>query len=170
MSLLFISGGQSIEVSTSASVLPMNIQGWFPLEWIGWISLQSKGLSRVFSNTSLSHSIVFLYFSALFTLKGFLTSHCYSLEFCIQMGISFLFSFACHFFPFFNICRASSDNHFAFLHFFFLGMVLIPASCTMLQTTIHNFSGTLSDLIPWIYLSLSLYNHKGIDLGHTWMV
>ena len=47
----FTSGGQSIAVSASASVLPMNIQHWFPLGWIGWISLQSKGLSRVFSNT-----------------------------------------------------------------------------------------------------------------------
>ena len=49
-SQLFASGGQSIGVSASTSVLPMNIQGWFPLGWTGWISLQSKGLSRVFSN------------------------------------------------------------------------------------------------------------------------
>ena len=46
----FISCGQSIRVSASASVLPMNVQNWFPLEWTGLISLQSKGLSRVFSN------------------------------------------------------------------------------------------------------------------------
>ena len=51
-SALHISG-QSIRVSASASVLPMNIQDWFPLEWTGWISLQSKGLSRVFSNTTV---------------------------------------------------------------------------------------------------------------------
>ena len=51
MSQLFISGGQSIGVSASASVLPMNIQGWFLLGFTGWISLQTKGLSRVFSNT-----------------------------------------------------------------------------------------------------------------------
>ena len=49
----FTSGGQSIGVSTSASVVPMNIQDWFPLAWTGWISLQSKGLSRVFSNTTV---------------------------------------------------------------------------------------------------------------------
>ena len=49
----FASGGQSIEVSASASVLPMNIQDWFPLGWTGWISLQSKVLSRVFSNTTV---------------------------------------------------------------------------------------------------------------------
>ena len=53
MSQLFASGGQSIGVSASASVLPMNIQDWFPSEWTGWISLQSKGLSRVFSNTTV---------------------------------------------------------------------------------------------------------------------
>ena len=76
-------------------------------------------------------------------------------------------------FPFFLclftvICKASSDNHFAFLLFFFLGVVLITASCTMLYISIHISSCTLSDLIPWIYLSLPLYNCKGFDLGHTW--
>ena len=53
MSQLFSWDGQSIGVSASASVLPMNTQDWFPLEWTGWISLQSKRLSRVFSNTSV---------------------------------------------------------------------------------------------------------------------
>ena len=52
VSQFFTSGGQSIWVSASASVLPMNIQDLFPLGWTGWISLQSKGLSRVFSNTT----------------------------------------------------------------------------------------------------------------------
>ena len=51
--LFFVWGGQSIGVSASASVLPMNIQDWFPLGYTGWISLQSKGLSRVFSSTSV---------------------------------------------------------------------------------------------------------------------
>ena len=49
----FTSGGQNIGVSASASVLSMNIQDWSPLGWTGWISLQSKGLSRVFSNTTV---------------------------------------------------------------------------------------------------------------------
>ena len=53
MSQFFASGGQSIGVSALASVLPMNIQERFPLGWTGWISLQSKGLSRVFSNTTV---------------------------------------------------------------------------------------------------------------------
>ena len=52
MSQLFASGGQSIGVSASALVLPVNIQDWSPLGWTGWISLQSKGLLRVFSNTT----------------------------------------------------------------------------------------------------------------------
>ena len=52
MSCLFTSGGQSIGASASASVLPMNIQGWFPLGLTGWISLQSKGLSRVLQHHS----------------------------------------------------------------------------------------------------------------------
>ena len=53
VSQLFASGGQSIGVSALASVLPKNTQGWSPLEWTGWISLQSKGLSGVFSNTTV---------------------------------------------------------------------------------------------------------------------
>ena len=53
MSQLFASGGQSIGASASTSVLPMNIQDWFPLGWTGWISLLSKGLSRVFSNITV---------------------------------------------------------------------------------------------------------------------
>ena len=65
MSHFFASGGQSIGVSASASVLPMNIQEWSPLEWTGWISLQSKGLSRVFSNTHSSKASI-LWHSAFF--------------------------------------------------------------------------------------------------------
>ena len=53
MSQLFTSGGQSIGVSASTSVLPMNTQDWSPLGWTGWISLQSKGPSRVFSNSTV---------------------------------------------------------------------------------------------------------------------
>ena len=53
MSQLFASGGQRIGVSASASVLPVNIQDWFPLGQTGWISLQSKGLKRIFSNTTV---------------------------------------------------------------------------------------------------------------------
>ena len=48
-----LQAGQRIGVSASASVLPMNIQDWFPLGWTGWISLQSKGLSRLYSNTTV---------------------------------------------------------------------------------------------------------------------
>ena len=53
VSLFFTSGGQRIRVSASASILPMNTQDWSPLRWTGWISLQSKGFSRVFSNTTV---------------------------------------------------------------------------------------------------------------------
>ena len=58
MSQFFISGGQSIGVSASASVFPMNIQSWFPLGLTGWISLQSKGLSRVFSQNHSSKASI----------------------------------------------------------------------------------------------------------------
>ena len=58
MSQFFASGGQSIGVPASASVFPMNIQDWFPLRWTGWISLLPKGLSRVFSNTTIQTSVL----------------------------------------------------------------------------------------------------------------
>ena len=90
--------------------------------------------------SSLSYSIVFLYFFVLITEEGFLISLCYSLELCIQMGVSFLFSFAFSFSSFSAICKASSDNHFAI----FLGMVLITASCIMLRTSIYSSSGSVS--------------------------
>ena len=72
MSQIFTSGGQSTGVSASASVLPMNIQDWFPLGWTGWISLQSKGLSRVLQHHSSKASI--LLHSAFFIVQ---TSHPY---------------------------------------------------------------------------------------------
>ena len=53
MSQFFLSGSQSTGASASALVLPMNIQDWFPLGWMGWIALEFKGLSRVFSNTTI---------------------------------------------------------------------------------------------------------------------
>ena len=65
MSQLFASGGQSIGVSASTSDPPMNTQDWSPLGWTGWISLQSKGLSRVFSNTTVQKH---QFFSALLSL------------------------------------------------------------------------------------------------------
>ena len=81
---------------------------------------------QVLPISSLSHSIVSLYFFALITEEGFLISPCYSLKFCIQMGIAFLFSFAFHSLVFSAICKASSDSQFAFVHFIFSGIVLIP--------------------------------------------
>ena len=69
MSQLFASGGQSIGVSASTSVLPVNTQDWFPLGWTGWTSLQSKGLSRVFSNTTVQK--LALWVSKSFSLETF---------------------------------------------------------------------------------------------------
>ena len=67
MSQLFAWGGQSTRVSALASVLPMNIQDWFPLEWIGWISLQSKGLKSLLQHHSSKASI--LWCSAFFIVQ-----------------------------------------------------------------------------------------------------
>ena len=78
-SQLFASGGQSIGVSASTSVLPMNTQDWFPLGWTGWTSLQSKGLSRVFSNTtfkSINSSVLsFLYNPTLTSIHDYWKNH-----------------------------------------------------------------------------------------------
>ena len=74
MSKLFASGGQSIGVSASTSVLPMNTQGWSPLGWTGWISLQFKGLSRVFSNNTVQKhqfSVLSFLYSLQFSLEKF---------------------------------------------------------------------------------------------------
>ena len=77
MSQSFASGGQSIGVSASTSVLPMNIQDQFPLGWTGWISLQSKGLSRVFSNTTVQKH---QFFSAQLSLQSNAHIHTWLLE------------------------------------------------------------------------------------------
>ena len=77
MGQLFASGGQSIGVSASTSVLPMNIQDWFPLGWTGWISLQSKGLSRVFSNTTVQKH---QFFGAQLSLQSNSDIHAWLLE------------------------------------------------------------------------------------------
>ena len=93
--------------------------------------------------SSLSRSVVFLYFPALIaeedlSLLAILWNsafRCLYLSFSPLLFASLLFT---------AICKASSDSHFAFLHFFFLGMVLIPVYCKLLQTFIHSSSGTLS--------------------------
>ena len=77
MNQFFASGGQSIGVSASTSVLPVNIQDWFPLGWTGWTSLQSKGLSRVFSNTAVQKH---QFFSAQLSLYSNSHIHTWLLE------------------------------------------------------------------------------------------
>ena len=71
-SQFFTSGGQSIGVSASASVLPMNNQDWFPLGWTGWISLPAKGLSKVFIN---SWALSFLYSPTLTSIHDYWKNH-----------------------------------------------------------------------------------------------
>ena len=79
VSQFFTSGDQSIGASTSASVLPMNIQGWFPLGLTGWISLRSKGLSRVFSSTTVQKhqflALSLLYGPALISVHDYWKTH-----------------------------------------------------------------------------------------------
>ena len=131
-------------------------------------SLGTSNFLEVISR--LSHFIVFLYFLALIAEEGFLISPCCSLELCIEWGLPFLFSlpFTCLLSS--AICKASSDN-FPFLHFFFFGMVLVTASCTMLQASVHSYSGTLSiRSIPLnLFVTSIVWSYKACDLGHTWM-
>ena len=79
MSQFFTSGGQSIGVSVSPSVISMNIEDWFPLGWTGWISLQSKGLSRVFSNITVqsinSSALSFLHSPTLTSIHDYWKNH-----------------------------------------------------------------------------------------------
>ena len=98
MSQFFASGGQSIGASASASVLLMNIQDWFTLEWSDWISLQSKGLSRGFSNTTvLKHqffSAQLLYSPTLMSIHDYWKNHSLdSTDFCWQ-SIASAFQYA----------------------------------------------------------------------------
>ena len=87
MSRLFASGGQSTGASTSASVLPMNIQGWSPLGLTRWISLQSKRLSRVFSNTTVQKdSALLLRYCFLTTLPLFMHSLTSLVNTCLNMS------------------------------------------------------------------------------------
>ena len=93
VSQLFTSGGRSIGVSASASVLPMNIHDWYPLGWTGWISLQSKGLSRVFSSTPIwKHRFLalnLLYGPALTSIHDYWKNHSFDyMDLCWQGHVS----------------------------------------------------------------------------------
>ena len=96
MSQLFASGSQSIGVSASTSVLPMSTQDWFPLGWTGWISLQSKRLSRVFSNTTVQKHQFFgtqLFFIVQLTARV-RSDSCLLSQWCHPTISSFVFPFS----------------------------------------------------------------------------
>ena len=91
MSQLFTSGGQSTGVSASTSVLPMNVQDWFPLGWTDWISLMSKGLSRVFCNITVQNNslvLSFLYGPTLTSIHDYWKNHSFNCtDFCHQSDV-----------------------------------------------------------------------------------
>ena len=104
----------------------------------------SLGISNFLEEiSSLSHSVVFLYFFALITEEGLsLLAILWNSAFrCVYLSCSPLLFTSLLFTA---ICKASSDSHFAFLHFFSTGMVLIPVSYTMSRTSVHSSSGALS--------------------------
>ena len=119
----------------------------------------SLGISNFLEEiSSLSQSIVFLYFFALITEEDSDLSLLFLSLLAILWNSAFRWLYPSFFpLPFTSlllsaICKASSDNHFPFLHFFFLKMVLTAVSCTMSWTSVSSPSGTLSYLIPWICL------------------
>ena len=103
ISQLLASGGQSIGVSASTSVLPMNAQDWYPLGWTGWISLQSKGLSRVFSNTTVQKH---QYFGAQLSLQS--SSHmCIYVYMCLYISMciyGYLYMYVCVYICVYCVC------------------------------------------------------------------
>ena len=132
----------------------------------------SLGISNFLEEiSSLSHPIVFLYFLHWSPRKTFLS--------LLAMLWNSAFKWVYLFFSplpfpsrlFTAICKASSDNHFAFLHFFFLGMVSITASCTILQTSVHSSSGTLSIRSNPLnlFVTLALCSLWGLQERRWWM-
>ena len=137
-----------------------------------WFTIwATRGVSNFLEEiSSVFHSVVFLYFFELFTKEDFLSvlpilwNSAFGWVYLCLSPLTFTSLFSA-------ICKASSHNHFALLLFFFLGMVLVTASLQCYKPpSIVLQALYLSDLIPWICLSLPLYKRKGFDLGHTWMV
>jgi len=130
----------------------------------------SLGISRFLEEiSSLSHSIVFLYFFALITEESFLLLAILWNSAFRWAYLSFApLPFASHLFS--GICKASSDNHFALLHFLSRGWFcsLPPVQCYEPQSIVLQ-ALCLPDLILWIYSLPPLCNHKGFYLSHTWM-
>ena len=134
--------------------------------------LQARILEWVaISISSLSHLVVFLYFFALITEEDFIISPCCSLELCIQMGINF--PLLCLSLLFFSQLFATPPQTtilpFCASFSWAWSWSLLPVQCHELLSIVLQ-ALCLSDLIPWIYFSLLVYNHKGFDLGDTWMV
>ena len=156
---LFLISSASVRSISFLSFIKVSIFAWNgPLVSLGKIS-------------SLFCSIVFLYFLHCLLGKAFFFLNLFLLFFGTLHSNGYIFPFflcLSRLFFFHLYVRPPQTSILPFLHFFFLGMVLITASYTMSRTSIHSSSVTLSDLIPWIYLSLPLYNRKGFDLGHTW--
>ena len=92
--------------------------------------------SSISLHWSLRKTLLFLLFFAILWNSAF---RCFYLSFSPLLFASLLFT---------AMCKASPDSHFAFLHFFSMGMILIPVSCTMSRTSFHSSSGTLSELVP----------------------
>ena len=132
----------------------------------------SLGISNYLEEISrLSHTIVFFCFLHWSPRKAFLSLLAILWNSAFKSVYLFYSRLPFASLLFTAICKASSDNHFAFLHFFSLGMVLIPASCTMSQTSIHSSSGTLSIRSNPLnlFVILALCSLRGRQERRWWM-
>ena len=131
----------------------------------------SLGISNFLEEiSSLPHYVVFLYFFALITEEGFLISPCYSLELCIKWVNLCLSPLLFTYLLFTAICKASSDSYFAFLHSFFLGLVLLPVSYTCQCTNMYhtaNVLNTNNSKTVWIYSAVKKNSFESVVM--RWM-
>ena len=137
MSQLFTSAGQSIGVSSSTSVLPVNTQDWSPLWWTGWISLQSKGLSRVFSNTSVQK-----HHSSMTNLDSILKSRDITLPTKVRLVKAMVFPVVMYGWESWTIKKAESQRIHAFELFYihiskyryvYIRLSMVPSSSKALS-------------------------------------
>ena len=157
MSRLFASGGQSIaaSASTSASVLPMNIQGWFPLDLIHLISLQSKGLSRVFSNATVQRhqffSISIFYCPAITSIHDYWKNHNLDyMNLCRQSNVSALLEATLKVcFWFFSCFCMKSQKPTSYVAYWRSLLLEAPRLIILTSQCLLYFK-SVSDLLPWI--------------------
>ena len=148
MNQLFSSGSQSVGASASASVLPMNIQGWFLLGFTGMISLQSNGLSRVFSRTTIWKHQFFcskptLWYNSHICIQDYWENYNFTIRTFVQKVISLLFNMLCRF------VIAFSEGASVFFFFNFMGVVTIHCDSRAQENKVCHYFHFFPNYLPW---------------------